>query len=131
MLLVKTRIGLSPINGVGLFAAQFIPKGAVTWRFSEGLDSRIEKRDLEKVPAAAKDSFMKYLYFSRRTMSYVLCCDDARFFNHSPTPNVGDADEVQSDEGVDIALRDINEGEELTCDYRLFDIHLATNGLRY
>jgi hypothetical protein len=26
-------------------------------------------------------------------------------------------------EGYDIAIRDIEEGEELTCDYRSFDAH--------
>lgn len=122
MLLVKTRIGLSKINGIGLFAAQFIPKGTIMWRFTEGFDTRIDKDVLGSIPLKDRDGFIKYPFYSRRTNTYVLCCDDARFFNHSDTPNVGDEDDIMTNEGIDIALCDIQEGEELTCDYRLFDI---------
>lgn len=56
-----------------------------------------------------------------RTGLYVLCADDARYMNHSDDPAArGDygADPVF---GVDIAVRDIEPGEELTCDYTAFD----------
>ena len=49
-------------------------------------------------------------------MLYELCSDDARFFNHSDEPNTGS---ISND--TDVALRDIQQGEELTCDYRTFD----------
>lgn len=58
-----------------------------------------------------------------RTGLYVLCGDDARFFNHSEDPNCFD---FYSDEEQDLtaARRDIRTGEELTCDYALFDLDL-------
>ena len=41
-----------------------------------------------------------------------MCVDNARFINHSDTPNTKNV-------GDDCAVtRDIQEGEELTCDYR-------------
>jgi hypothetical protein len=48
--------------------------------------------------------------------TYVLCSDNAKFMNHSDEPNVDSGGVTE-----DVALRDIQPGEELTCDYRLFD----------
>lgn len=121
MLLVKTKIGSSKINGIGLFADQFIPKGTVTWRATPQFDLQFSAKDLEVLSEVAKASFLKHAFLSKRTGLYVLCFDDARFFNHSFEPNIGDADDDASDEGLDFALRDIYPGEELTCDYRKFD----------
>lgn len=121
MLLVKTKIGPSKINGIGLFADQFIPKGTVTWKGTTQLDISCSAQELEKLPEIARTTFLKHAYLSTRTGSYILCFDDARFLNHSDDPNIGDADSADSEEGIDMALRNIEPGEELTCDYRLFD----------
>ena len=53
----------------------------------------------------------------RRT---ILCFDDARFVNHSDTPNVA-TNYAQDPYGLDVALRDIAAGEELTMDYAGFE----------
>ncbi|MEI6789744.1 MAG: SET domain-containing protein-lysine N-methyltransferase [Myxococcaceae bacterium] len=121
MLLVKTKIGPSRINGIGLFADQFIPQGLLTWKLTHGLDLKYPPQDLERLHEIARLTFLKHAYLSTRTGLYVLCSDDARFFNHSYEPNIGDTDCKDSDEGADLALRDIVPGEELTCDYRAFD----------
>ena len=49
------------------------------------------------------------------TEKYILCGDDARFFNHADDPNCDD-----SKRDTTLALRDIPEGEELTVNYRTF-----------
>lgn len=129
MLLIKTKIEASKINGTGLFANQFIPKGTVIWKFQPGFDIKIDKNELDKLPKIAKDSFLKYAYFNSTTNKYILCFDDARFFNHSDNPNCIDDNpnciEEESldgeEEGITIAARDIQPGEELTSDYRDFD----------
>ncbi len=41
--------------------------------------------------------------------------------NHADDPNTMGVHAEGSIDGYDIATRDIAEGEELTCDYRLFD----------
>ena len=121
MLLVKTKIGPSKINGTGLFANQYIPKGTPTWKFQPGFDLKIEKSELVSLSEPAKDQFLKYAYLNPKTSKYILCFDDARFFNHSDNPNCIDTESPDDTEGIDVAVRDIQEGEELTCNYKEFD----------
>lgn len=118
MLLVKTRIGPSAIEGVGLFANEFIAKGTTVWQFTSGFDLYLTAEDIQRLPAAAQAQMLKYCYRDKETGRYVLCADDARFFNHSDHPNTVD---MPGPEGSTVAIRDIRTGEELTCDYRTFD----------
>lgn len=62
MLLVKTKLGISFIHGIGLFAAQFIPKGTVTWEYSPYFDTSYEEADVERMSPSAKEQFLKYAY---------------------------------------------------------------------
>lgn len=121
MLLVKTKIGPSKIAGIGLFADQFIPKGTHIWRFVKDFDIRVDQDYPSRLPEVAKDYFMRYAYQNPETMKYVLCSDDARFFNHSDTPNTYCAEDPDDEDTMNIAAQDINIGEELTIDYREFD----------
>jgi SET domain-containing protein len=134
MLLVKTRIAASSIEGIGLFADQFIPQGTVVWSWLDGFDIRLNAEKLERLPHQARETFLRYSYLSTRTGLYVLCFDNGRFVNHSEHPNLIDASSPDSEEGLDIALRDIAEGEELTSNYRDFDAEiirkLALDGMR-
>jgi uncharacterized protein len=118
MLLVKTKIGTSKIAGIGLFADQFISKGMPVWKLMSGFDIEIAKNDLLKIPELARQQFLNYAYLNSKKGVYILCFDDARFFNHSENPNVTSQ---QDDDIVDIAIRDINIGEELTQNYSNFD----------
>lgn len=121
MLLVKTKIGLSPIQGIGLFADQFITKGDYIWRFKKNFDIRVNKDYPNTLPEVAKDYFERYAYQNNETLNYILCSDDARFFNHSDTPNTNCVKDPEDEETANIAARDIQPGEELTIDYREFD----------
>lgn len=121
MLLVKTRIGPSKIAGIGLFAGQLIPKGRMIWKFQPGFDQEISKRKLVQLSAAAKGQFLNYAYLLPNRDTYILCFDDARFFNHSDNPNVLDAEVPNEKDWVVIAAKNIAKGDELTCDYRVFD----------
>lgn len=122
MLLVKTKIGQSKINGIGLFADQFILKGTPIWRYTPRLDIKFTEEELMKLPELAQECIQHYCYHSVVDDTYVLPFDDARFFNHSQTPNVLSLDLPDDPEGMEIASRDIQPGEELTCDCREFDI---------
>lgn len=123
MLLVKTKIGPSPIAGIGLFADKFIPKGAYIWRFKKGFDIRVDTDYPARLPEPAKTYFSTYAYQNPETLKYILCADDARFFNHSDTPNTRCVEDPDDEDTADIAARDINPGEELTVDYREFDMN--------
>ena len=116
MLLVRTRIGKSPIHGPGLFAAEDIAKNTPIWRFTPGFDLDLDPGVLDDQPAVFREQLLHYGYIDPRLNRYVLCCDDARFINHSTTLNVL-SDFSLDLHGVDVAVRDIKAGEELTIDY--------------
>lgn len=123
MLLVKTKIGPSKINGLGLFADQFIPKGAHIWKFKEGFDLRYTDEELNQLAEPARNQFLHYCYSysDEAGHKYIVCADDYRFLNHSVKPNTSNIEVEGEEEGIDIAIQDIQIGEELTCDCRDFD----------
>lgn len=121
MLLVKTKIGPSEIQGIGLFADQFIPKGTAVWKFMPGFDLKTSKNALNELSQPAKEIFLKYAYLNPKTDKYVLCFDNARFLNHADEPNVISIDSPDDEEGIDVAAQDIRGGEELTGNYKEFD----------
>lgn len=124
MLLVKTKIGKSGIHGIGLFADQFIPKGSIVWKFQPGFDLKISENCLDKLSEFSREQFLNYAYLNKKTGNYVLCFDDARFYNHSKNPNcVSYYPDLEDEEGIDIAVIDINKGDEITCDYEEFDFN--------
>jgi len=128
MLLVKTYLAPSKIHGIGLFAAEFIPKSTPTWRFQEGFDLAIGKEDMKKLSEPSKEQFQNYAYLNQQTGKYVLCFDDSRFMNHSSDPNTKSS---PSDNDEDVAVRDIQKGEEITTDYREFDTDSKEGKLGY
>ena len=119
MLLVKTYLDRSRIHGIGLFAAERIPKGTVLWRRSPEIDLFLDPAELERLAPAARAQIEKYTYLDQVVGKLVLCGDDARFFNHADDPNCHDFPDA--DGGTTVAARDIEEGEELTSDYSSFD----------
>ena len=121
MLMVKTKLGLSAIEGIGLFADEDIQAGTVTWRFIPGFDQLFLQSDIGKLPDAARAQIANYTYLHAPTGAYVFCIDNARFMNHADIPNTDGVHAADAIEGYDVATRDIAKGEELTCDYRRFD----------
>jgi SET domain-containing protein len=119
MLCVKTRLGQSKIEGVGLFAAEPIPKGTVVWRYDPRFDLSLDMRDIPADDTIAREWLMRYGYQQTEDPVYIVCGDNARFMNHSDEPNCDDVNDET------IALRDIAEGEEITCDYARFDKRFA------
>ena len=120
MLLVKTRVAPSAIHGLGLFAAEFIPRGAAVWRFAPGFDREFPPEAFAALPSAAQAHTRWFAFVDRASGRWILSGDHACFMNHAPTPNTGAA--VNSLPPITtVTLRDIAAGEELTCDYRAFD----------
>jgi uncharacterized protein len=120
MLLVPTRLAQSPIHGLGVFAVAPIAKGAAVWRFAKGLDMEFDPAIVDTLPAHVRSFFEHYGYLDRNMKRIILCFDDARFVNHSDAPNVVTG-YAQDPYGLDVALRDIASGEELTMDYAGFE----------
>ena len=106
MLLVKTKLAASDIHGIGLFAAEFIREGTVVWESHPAVDIRLTAEQISALPGPCREQIRKYSYREKQTGLYVLCGDDARFFNHSARPNCVD---IFRGEGQDLTLaaRDI------------------------
>ena len=114
MLQVKTKLGSSKIHGIGVFANQNIKKGQVVWKFTSLLDRLIDLNIFEKMP---KDMKLFVRTYGWKWKNYwVLSGDNDRFLNYSTKPNVKDRPGLADS----IAARDINKGEELTCNYSKF-----------
>ncbi len=122
MFRVSTYVSSSPIAGVGVFTSQFIPAGTVIWDFTEDVDLRLDPAVVAATPEPLGSRVRRYCY-EEPDGTLVLCGDNARFMNHSFEPNCDDRGTVTS------ARRDIQPGEELTCDYRAFDRESALSGL--
>ena len=120
MLLVPTRLAPSRIHGLGVFAVAPIAKGTPVWRFEKGLDMEFAPDIAERFPEHVRAFFSRYGYLDRNLNRLILCFDDARFVNHSDAPNVA-TDYARDPHGLDVALRDIAAGEELTMDYAGFE----------
>ena len=115
MLRVKAKTAQSSINGIGLFADEFIPAGTVTWQYDPEFDVAFGEKVLMLISENAIKNFLKYSYFDHDLKKYILCFDDQRFINHSNNPNIISAPKK------DVAKRDIQHGEEMVCDYAHYE----------
>ena len=115
MLLIKTKLGSSKIHGIGIFADQNISKGTIVWGFNSLIDIYITKSDLKKLPISSQEQLLKYIFLDKICKNYLLCGDDARFFNHSDKPNCDDGTD-----NITTAIKNIKKGEELTVNYKIF-----------
>lgn len=115
MLLIRTKLKPSGIHGLGVFAAEFVPKGTRVWEYREGFDYRVSKEFVEALPEPAQSTIRHYSALWGG--GYVISADDARFLSHSDVPNL----QTFAEPDCDVALRDIQIGEELLEDYREFD----------
>jgi SET domain-containing protein len=125
MMTVRTYISQSSIAGIGIYAAEFIPKGTVIWMRGP-LDITVSDEAMAALPLPAREQLSHHVYVDAATGERVLCGDNARFMNHSEEPNTG---QVSPD--IEVALRDIEAGEEITCDYRSFDLDCRAKGLDF
>lgn len=116
MLLVKTKIGASRIHRFGLFADEFIPVGTHIWQFTPGFDLEMTKWLYDILPLDSKKFIEHFGYFDHRLERYIMAADNACFINHSTNPNIFSNTHLDR-YGVDIAVRDIEIGEEITIDY--------------
>lgn len=122
MFLIPTYLDRSEIQGTGVFTPHFIPRGTTLWDFTPGVDWEITVKEMSAFPEPFQSRLREWSYLDERGL-YVLCGDSAKFMNHSFEPNCDDSG------GVTTSLRDIVPGEELTCDYRVFDRNAAQSGL--
>lgn len=116
MLLVRTYVGPSAIEGVGVFAAEAIPAGAAIWRLEPSFDRLIPRSAYEAAEPTLRELLDRYAYPSPDRPGFVVYeVDNGRFMNHAAEPNTD-----FSEPAGGTASRDVAAGEELTCDYGQF-----------
>lgn len=116
MLLVRTELKPSKIHGLGVFVAELVPKGTMTWKFDTACDRLYSPAEMERLPEVFMEILRKHAYVDEKG-NRVLCGDNARFENHSDHPS--QIYDVQED--ADFAAKDLHVGDELTTDYFTFD----------
>ena len=121
----RTEIRPSPIHGLGMFACEPIPAGAVVKDFHRLFDFTITDREFAELPACVQDWLETYCYVDKEGQ-YHYAGDNAKYTNHSDDANTRHVDDGRRS----IAVRDIEAGEEITCDYRLFSFDKDTEQFR-
>lgn len=96
--------------GYGVVALKRIPKGTITWALDK-LDRSFTPDQVRAMDELYQQVLDKYTY--RNALgNHILCWDNARFVNHSSRSNC-----ITTAYEFEIAIRDIEAGEELTDDY--------------
>jgi len=120
MMLIETQVRPSSIHGLGLFTVKFIPRGTPIWKFQPGFDHDFSPVQFAALPELARQHTRWFCFVSKGNGHVILSGDHACFINHSTNPNTG-APPVASVPVVTIALRDLDAGEEITCNYFDYD----------
>ena len=115
MLLFDTELRPSPIHGIGVFLLENVREGDTIWRFDSRIDRIYSEAELEALPRKLGEFLRTYSTWHEAAGLWVLCGDNGRHFNHSPTPNTVSLGIAFGD---DVAAQDLPAGTELTSDYR-------------
>ncbi len=108
-------VHISDSKGNGVVATARIPQGTVTWVFDD-LDRAIPMDRLEHMSLPCREAILTYSYRNNKG-HLIFCWDNERFINHSFRANC-----CLTPYKFEIAVRDIEPGEELTNDYGTFNI---------
>lgn len=102
-------------KGYGLVATEKIPFGTIVWTL-DPLDRVISPEKMDSYEPQFRDILLKYS-FRNNQGSYVFCWDNGKYINHSFKANC-----CLTPYSFEIAVRDIEKGEELTDDYGYLNI---------
>ena len=106
---------ISEAVGFGVVATDFIPAGTITWVLDE-LDQEFSPLEFELMAPVYQTILETYSY-RNNLGNFILCWDNARFVNHSFNSNC-----LTTAYDFEIAIRDIEPGEQLTDDYGYLNI---------
>lgn len=108
--------------GHGLVATQFIPAGTITWT-QDRLDQVFTPEDFDALKPLYQNILEVYS-FKNNKGNLVLCWDNGRFVNHSFNSNC-----LSTAYDFEIAIRDIQIGEQLTDDYGYLNVSIPFRGV--
>ena len=101
--------------GYGVFATAKIPRGTITWVLDD-MDQIVSQERFGAMPPALQPLVERYCFRDSKGR-YVICWDFGRFMNHSCAATTAGIGVL-----CDVAIRDIEPGEQLTCEYALHNL---------
>ncbi len=108
--------------GYGIFAKTFIPEGTITWALDE-LDRKFKPQEVRAMARIYRELIDTYT-FRNNQGDYVLCWDNGKFMNHSFRANT-----ISTAYDFEIAVKDINVGDQITNDYGYLNIEEPFRGI--
>lgn len=109
---------VSEAIGYGVFATRFIPKGTIVYT-KDPLEIEIAEEQFAQYPTVFQDVIEKYSYVDERGIR-IISWDHAKYVNHCC-----DCNTMSTGYGFEIAIRDIEAGEEITDEYGLLNLAYA------
>ncbi len=113
---------ISPQIGYGVVATEFIPAGTITWAL-DNLDREFTPAKLKKMNPLYQNILETYCYRNNKG-NFMLCWDNGRYVNHSFKSNC-----ISTAYDFEIAVRDIQKGEELSDDYGYLNVTEPFRGI--
>ena len=107
--------------GYGVVATKPIPAGTITWALDK-LDREFSPLEFQNMEAIYQDILDTYTFRNNKG-NLVLCWDNGRYVNHSFNSNC-----LTTAYDFEIAIRDIQVGEQLTDDYGYLNISTPFRG---
>lgn len=101
--------------GYGVFATALIPKGTIVY-VRDMLEIALEPGRYEELDRQYKDIVDRFSYIDE-TGSRIVSWDIGKYVNHSC-----DCNTISTGFGFEIAVRDIQPGEEMTDEYGIFNL---------
>jgi len=101
--------------GYGVFATTRLPRGTITYVW-DPLEVEIRPDDPRLEEAALRDQIERYSYIDSRG-TRIVSWDHAKYVNHCCQCNT-----MSTAYGFEIAVRDIEAGEQITDEYGMFNL---------
>lgn len=107
--------------GYGVVATAFIPAGTMTWALDK-FDRHFSPSEVQSMEPVYQNILDTYSYRNNKG-DLVLCWDHGRYVNHSFKSNC-----LSTAYDFEIAIRDIEAGEQLTDDYGYLNVQKPFRG---
>jgi hypothetical protein len=108
--------------GYGVVATKFIPAGTITW-VQDKLDRQFSPLEFQQMEPIYQNILDTYTFRNNKG-NLILCWDNARYVNHSFNSNC-----LSTAYDFEIAIRNIQVGEQLTDDYGYLNISAPFRGI--
>ena len=83
MMLVRTFVAQSEIQGLGVFAGEFVPAGGQLWVLNPKFDIFLHINEIAMLPAHMREYVGRYSYPHLEIDGVrIIDCDDGKFMNH-------------------------------------------------